>query len=162
MKLKLILVNVGSAWILLRQRENSYSSLQRSLFTYQAVMDILYLVSPTYLPAWSYCYQSHCQISTWLMFSLPELSPHYREETLPHLMPHLFPLMNILLTGGLLNLLCVSLTVDGGPGTDHGQHRGSVFALARYILPSAVFAAVSNIPKFLLMKTVHYEGLVAR
>ena len=94
------------------------------------------------------------------MFSLPELSPHYREETLPHLMPHLFPLMNILLTAGLLNLLCVSLTLDSGP--DPGQQRGSVFALGRYILPSAVFAAVSNIPKFLLMKTVHYEGLVAR
>ena len=90
------------------------------------------------------------------MFSLPELSPQYRDETLPHLMPHLFPLMNILLTGGLINLLCVSLTVDRGPR----DHRGSVFALARYILPSAVFAAVSNIPKFLLIKTVHYEGLV--
>ena len=90
------------------------------------------------------------------MFSLPELSPQYREETLPHLMPHLFPLMNILLTGGLINLLCVSLTVDRGPR----DHRGSLFALARYILPSAVFAAVSNIPKFLMMTTVHSEGLV--
>ena len=48
-KMNLILVNVGSAWILLRQRENSYSSLQRSLFTYQAVMDVLYLVSRTLL-----------------------------------------------------------------------------------------------------------------
>ena len=91
------------------------------------------------------------------MFSLPELSTQYGEEMLPHLLPHLFPLMNILLTGGLLNLLCVSLTVDHGPRV----HRGFVFALARYILPSAVFAAVSNIPKFLMMKTVHHEGFVA-
>ena len=91
------------------------------------------------------------------MFSLAELSPQYGQEMLPHLMPHLFPLMNILLTGGLLNLLCVSLTLDHGPR----DHKGSLFALARYILPSAALAAVSNIPKFLLMKTVHYEGLVA-
>ena len=76
---------------------------------------------------------------------------------LPRLLPHLFPLMNILLTGGLINLLCVSLTMDQGPR----HHSGFVVALARYILPSAVFAAVSNIPKFLMMKTVHYEGFVS-
>ena len=91
------------------------------------------------------------------MFSLAELSTQYGQEVLPHLMPHLFPLMNILLTGGLFNLLCVSLTLDHGPR----DHRGLMAALARYILPSAALAAVLNIPKFLLMKTVHYEGLVA-
>lgn len=42
-------MNVGSGLILLRQRENRYSSVQRSLFTYQAVVDILYLVSLTLL-----------------------------------------------------------------------------------------------------------------
>ena len=92
------------------------------------------------------------------MFSAPELSTQYRQEMFPHLMPHLFPLMNILLTAGLLNLLCISLTVDHRPR----GHRGSLFALAGYILPSIVFAAVSNIPKFLLIKTVPYEGLVER
>ena len=38
-------MNVGSAWVVLLQRENSYTALQRSLFAYQAVMDFLYLVS---------------------------------------------------------------------------------------------------------------------
>ena len=90
------------------------------------------------------------------MFSLPELSSQYGQAVYPHLTPHLFPLMNILLTGGLLNLLCVSLTLDHGPR----DHRGSGFALTRYILPSAVFAAVSNIPKFLMIKTVQHEGSV--
>ena len=90
------------------------------------------------------------------MFSLPELSSQYGQAVYPHLTPHLFPLMNILLTGGLLNLLCVSLTLDHG----HRDHRGSGFALTRYILPSAVFATVSNIPKFLMIKTVHHEGSV--
>ena len=92
------------------------------------------------------------------MFSLPELSSQYGQAVYPHLTPHLFPLMNILLTGGLLNLLCVSLTLDHGPR----DHRGLMAALARYILPSAIFASVSNIPKFLLVKTVHHEGWVGQ
>ena len=92
------------------------------------------------------------------MFSLPELSTQYDQEVYPHLMPHLFPLMNILLTAGLLNLLCISLTVERASR----DHRGPMFALTRYILPTAIFASVSNIPKFLLVKTVQHEGWVGQ
>lgn len=121
---------------MLRQRENGYSTVQRTLVYYQAAVDVLYLVS------------------SWLMFSLPEVSADYKTLILPHLMPHLFPLMNILLTGGLLNLLCLCLDVQRAKSDG-----GAWFALARYLLPSAIFSLVSNIPKFLLMKTVLHEGM---
>ena len=88
------------------------------------------------------------------MFSLPHLSAHYKQDIFPHLMPILYPLMNILLTAGLINLLCVSLEVHQQARPD----RGPFTALARYLLPSAAFSALSNIPKFLLMKTVEHEG----
>ena len=100
--------------------------------------------------------ESSPQVSSWLMFSLPELSTHYKLYILPHLMPLLFPLMNILLTGGLINLLCLCLEVHHQWSSD----RGPMFALARYLLPSAIFSTVCNIPKCLLMKTVQHEGYI--
>merc|ERR1712062_734644 len=90
------------------------------------------------------------------MFSLPELSTHYKLYILPQVMPLLFPLMNILLTGGLINLLCLCLEVHHQWSSD----RGPMFALARYLLPSAIFSTVCNIPKCLLMKTVQHEGML--
>ena len=94
------------------------------------------------------------QICSWLMFSLADLSSDYQVWLYPRLMPHLFPLMNILLTAGLTNLLCLSLCLH----QTHTIDRAPVFALARYILPSAVFSSVSNIPKFLLIKAVKDKG----
>ena len=38
-------MNVGSVFVLLRQRENEYSGVQRTLINYQASVDVLYLVS---------------------------------------------------------------------------------------------------------------------
>ena len=100
--------------------------------------------------------ESSPQVSSWLMFSLPELSTRYKLYILPQVMPLLFPLMNILLTGGLINLLCLCLEVHHQWSSD----RGPMFALARYLLPSAIFSTVCNIPKCLLMKTVQHEGYI--
>ena len=88
------------------------------------------------------------------MFSLPQLSSHYQTQIFPHLMPHLFPLMNVLLTAGLANLLCLCLEVQMRARAD----RGAWSALVSYLLPSAIFSLLSNIPKFMLIKTVHHNG----
>ena len=94
------------------------------------------------------------KVTSWLIFSLPSLSTQYKLYIFPLLMPHLYPLINILLTAGLINLLCISLEVHQLARPD----RGALTALAMYLLPSAVFSALSNIPKFLLMETVEHEG----
>jgi len=118
--------------LLLRRKKSRLNPTFSNLIIWLAVLDSIFLVTMIYI------------------FSLPSLSPHYKTKVFPVVLPLLFPISNVALTGSLYTILATS--VERFLQLIKPQHgnQGSFFG---YILPVAVFSLIYNAPKFMEFRT---------
>jgi len=87
-----------------------------------------------------------------LSFSLPSLSPQYKEWMFPVLLPSLLPLTSVTLTGSVYCVVALALERYLHLSRPDCSNKGSFFG---YILPVLAFSVFYNAPKFFEFTTAY-------